>query len=288
MLSVASAFSRKIRTGPRLFALFGAVLCVLASPSAQRPAADFEALPFAPRRYVAYRAPSALTLDGKLDEPAWTAAAWSELFVDIEGDSRPRPRFRTRMKMLWDDEFFYVAADMEEPDLWGTLTARDSVIFHDNDFEVFVDPDGDTHAYYELEVNALGTAWDLMLLKPYRDGGRAIDAWDIAGLKVRHRSARHDQSSGRSRRRLERGNRDALADAARGRGQQQAAAAGRSLARQLLARRVADRCHRRPLRETAEAGLEGSAAREQLGLEPARRHQHAHARTLGFRSVFWR
>ena len=175
---------RTIRTGPGQLALFGALLCMLASPSAQRPAADFEALPFAPRRYVAYRAPSALTLDGKLNEPAWTAAAWSELFVDIEGDSRPQPGFRTRMKMLWDDEFFYVAADMEEPDLWGTLTARDSVIFHDNDFEVFIDPDGDTHAYYELEVNALGTPWDLMLIKPYRDGGRAIDAWDIAGLKA--------------------------------------------------------------------------------------------------------
>ena len=62
------------RTGQ--LALFGALLCMLASPSAQRPAADFEAS-FAPRRYVAYRAPSALTLDGKLNEPAWTAAAWS-------------------------------------------------------------------------------------------------------------------------------------------------------------------------------------------------------------------
>jgi hypothetical protein len=58
------------------------------------------------------------------------------------------------------------------------------VIFRDNDFEVFIDPDGDTHAYYELEVNALGTAWDLLLIKPYRDGGPAINAWDIAGLKV--------------------------------------------------------------------------------------------------------
>ena len=104
--------------------------------------------------------------------------------MDIEGDRRPRPRFATRAKMLWDDEYFYVAAEMEEPDLWGTLTVRDSVIFHDNDFEIFIDPDGDTHAYYELEVNALKTAWDLMLLKPYRDGGRAIDAWDIAGLQV--------------------------------------------------------------------------------------------------------
>jgi hypothetical protein len=86
--------------------------------------------------------------------------------------------------MLWDDEAFYVAAEMEEPDVWGTLTARDSVIFHDNDFEVFIDPDGDTHEYYELEVNALNTVWDLMLVRPYRDGGPPIDAWDIAGLRT--------------------------------------------------------------------------------------------------------
>ena len=87
--------------------------------------------------------------------------------------------------MLWDDDDFYVAAEMQEPDVWATLTERDSVIFRDNDFELFVDPDGDTHAYYELEINALGTVWDLMLLKPYRDGGPAIHAWDIAGLRAR-------------------------------------------------------------------------------------------------------
>ena len=173
---------------PRLIslALIKILLCAsgLSPASAQRPAPDFEAMPFAPRQYVSYRASSPISVDGKLNEPAWAAAAWSEPFVDIEGDSRPHPRFRTRAKMLWDDEYFYVAAEMEEPDLWGTLTERDSVIFHDNDFEVFIDPDGDTHAYYELEVNALGTPWDLMLIKPYRDGGPAIHGWDIAGLRV--------------------------------------------------------------------------------------------------------
>ena len=85
--------------------------------------------------------------------------------------------------MLWDDDYFYIGAEMEEPDVWATLTERDSVIFRDNDFEVFIDPDGDTHAYYELEVNALNTLWDLMLIKPYRDGGPAINGWDIAGLQ---------------------------------------------------------------------------------------------------------
>jgi hypothetical protein len=161
--------------------LFGST--VIALP-AQRQSADLEALPFAPRHYVCYRAQSAPNVDGKLDEPVWRAAPWSDAFIDIEGDRRPRPPYRTRVKMLWDDEYFYVAADMEEPDVWATLTRRDSVIFHDNDFEVFIDPDGDSHAYYELEVNAFGTPWDLMLIKPYRDGGPAINGWDITGLQV--------------------------------------------------------------------------------------------------------
>jgi cellulose/xylan binding protein with CBM9 domain len=149
----------------------------------EKPAPNFEALPFAPRQAVCYRTETPLVVDGKLDEPAWRATPPSDPFVDIEGGER-RPRFRTTVKMLWDDEYFYFAAELEEPDVWATLTTRDSVIFRDNDFEVFIDPDGDTHAYYELEVNALATAWDLMLLHPYRDGGPAIDAWDIAGLRV--------------------------------------------------------------------------------------------------------
>jgi hypothetical protein len=167
-------------------ALFAGVLLVPAAGllRAQRLSADLEVMPFAPRRYVCYRAPSRLKVDGRLDEPGWASSAWSDAFVDIEGDRRPRPRFRTRVKMLWDDEYFYVAAEMEEPDVWATLTERDSVMFHDNDFEIFLDPDGDTHAYYELEVNALGTPWDLMLIKPYRDGGPALSAWDIAGLQI--------------------------------------------------------------------------------------------------------
>jgi hypothetical protein len=167
----------------RLYLIGIVVLPLLAGAQDKtRSAADLEKLPFAPRRMVCYRATAQIHVDGKLDEPSWRAAAWSESFIDIEGDRRPR--FDTRVKMLWDDTFLYVAAELEEPDVWATLTKRDSVIFQDNDFELFIDPDGDTHGYYELEVNALGTEWDLMLFQPYRDGGPAVHAWDIAGLQV--------------------------------------------------------------------------------------------------------
>ncbi len=137
-----------------------------------------------PKEYICRRASGTIKIDGKLDEPAWRKAAATDAFVDIEGDLKPLPRFVTRAKMLWDDQYFYIAAEMEEPHVWGTLTQRDSVIFHDNDFEVFIDPNGDRDEYYEFEINALNTGWDLFLPKPYRDGGTAQNSWDIVGLKT--------------------------------------------------------------------------------------------------------
>jgi hypothetical protein len=139
----------------------------------------------APHGYVCYRAAGPLTLDGQLDDAAWQAVPWSEPFVDIEGDRQPAPRYRTRVKMLWDDRCLYLAAELEEPHLQASFTQHDSYIFHqDNDFEVFLDPDGDSHLYAELEMNALNTTWDLLLTRPYKDGGKALDAWEIAGLRT--------------------------------------------------------------------------------------------------------
>lgn len=153
--------------------------------------ADTAQSPLPPAQpFRGYRCPRArvgvggLTIDGDLDKPAWSAAPWTDDFVDIEGHLKPLPRLRTRAKMLWDDQCFYIAATMVEPHLWATLTQRDSVIFHDNDFEVFLNPTCDTLNYYELEINALNTVWDLFLAKPYRAGGQADNGWDIAGLRT--------------------------------------------------------------------------------------------------------
>ena len=124
------------------------------------------------------------SIDGKLDDAVWRKAKWTSDFVDIEGASRPTPRFRTRVKMLWDRQYLYIAAELEEPDVKATLTEHDSVIFHDNDFEVFLKPLPKTPSYYEFEMNALNTGWDLYLAKPYKLGGAADNSWDIAHLRT--------------------------------------------------------------------------------------------------------
>ena len=100
-----------------------------------------------PRGYVCYRATSPIAVDGRLDDGAWRDAPWTGDFVDIEGDRKPRPTFRTRAKMLWDDTYFYIGAELVEPHLWATITRHDAVIFHENDFEFFIDPNGDNHEY---------------------------------------------------------------------------------------------------------------------------------------------
>src|SRR5690349_6845046 len=79
-----------------LSAKSSALLCAIAGTAVgvaavRTPSVEQEAVPFAPRSYVCYRAPSQLNIDGKLDEAVWASAAWSDAFVDIEGDRRPRP-----------------------------------------------------------------------------------------------------------------------------------------------------------------------------------------------------
>jgi hypothetical protein len=136
-----------------------------------------------PRVYVCPRAKRPIAIDGRIDDEPWTGAPWTDDFTDIEGAAKPAPRFRTRARMLWDDRYFYVAADMTEPHVVATLTEKNSVIYNDNDFEIFIDPDGDNHNYYEFEVNALNTIWELTLPRPYKDGGDPKLGTKIAGLK---------------------------------------------------------------------------------------------------------
>ena len=136
-----------------------------------------------PRQYIACQTTGAISIDGHLDEAAWKAVPWSDYFTDIEGDAKPAPPFNTRFKLLWDSQYVYIAAEIDEPDIRATLRKHDDIIYHDNDFEIFIDPDGDTHNYFEVEVNPYNAIFDLFLSRPYRSGGVALVNWDVQDLR---------------------------------------------------------------------------------------------------------
>lgn len=137
-----------------------------------------------PRSYVCYRTDGKLKIDGKLDEVSWQKAKPTAPFVDISGEGFPTPKYETTAKMLWDDEYLYIGAMLQEDDIKARLTQRDTIIYYDNDFEVFIDPDWDGHNYFEIETNARGVIFDLMLDRPYRSGGNFMVQWDCPGLKL--------------------------------------------------------------------------------------------------------
>ena len=85
--------------------------------------------------------------------------------------------------MLWDEKNLYVFARLFEEHIWADIKIRDEVIYFNNDFEVFINPNDHVFSYGEIEINALGTEWDLFLDKPYRLGGNADSSWNIQGLK---------------------------------------------------------------------------------------------------------
>jgi len=158
-------------------------LFAMAPAFAQSIMEKYEKYLVEPRTYVAYRTEGALNIDGKLDESSWQKAKSTEAFEDISGKGFAAPKYETTAKMLWDDDYLYVGAILEEPNITAKLTQRDTIIYYDNDFEVFIDPDSDGHNYFEIEVNANNVLFDLMLDKPYRVGGDFFLQWDCPGIK---------------------------------------------------------------------------------------------------------
>ncbi|HOB04102.1 MAG TPA: carbohydrate-binding family 9-like protein [Propionibacteriaceae bacterium] len=121
-------------------------------------------------RYTAYRVDAPLTIDGNLDEAAWQQAPRSPRFVDLV--SGARAVHDTRAAVLWDDDYLHVGYWVEEPVVAAQLTERDSLVYTENDVELFV---AGQDAYYELQLNALGTVYEALFIwdDGYEAGGYA-------------------------------------------------------------------------------------------------------------------
>jgi hypothetical protein len=132
--------------------------------------------------YTCYRTRTPIVVDGRLEEDAWARAQRSPRFVDMV-TGHPG-FFDTRAAALWDDENFYVAFEIEEPFVEAHLAERDSLVFLENDVEVFIDG-GD--CYYEFEINALGTVYEVFFI--WQDAYKRGSRFDVAGFDLLDRKA---------------------------------------------------------------------------------------------------
>lgn len=116
-------------------------------------------------------AKSAPVIDGKIDEEVWKSAQLIDKFALpwLQEKSRPS-RTATRARLLWDREFLYFAANLEDSDLFADITEHDGKTWDNDVFELFFKPSADKQAYYEFQVNAAGTTFDMFI--PTKDQGK--------------------------------------------------------------------------------------------------------------------
>jgi hypothetical protein len=127
--------------------------------------------------YQAKKIDAAIIIDGDVGKEVWKNASWSKRFVDmVTGEAG---MYNTQTAILWNDTHLYIAFLAEEPFVEAQLTERDSIIFLENDLELFIDG-GD--CYYELEINALNTLYEVFFIwkDAYKKGGKFdIPAFDV-------------------------------------------------------------------------------------------------------------
>jgi len=132
--------------------------------------------------YTAQKISTPITIDGDIRKEVSQNAQWSKRFVDMV--TAAPGMYNTQSAILWNDTHLYIAFFAEEPFVEAKLTERDSIIFLENDLELFIDG-GD--CYYELEVNAANTIYEVFFI--WKDAYTKGSKFDIPIFDVHHQQA---------------------------------------------------------------------------------------------------
>lgn len=143
--------------------------------------AMFRSMPRVPVARAVYTS-EPIQIDGVLNEAAWQrATVISNFYIPETYATVVSP---TAARVLWDENFLYVAFDASDQDVWGYLKNHDDGTCREDVLEVFVQPDVEQGCYYNFEINALGTCLDGWIPRG-KTGliGRGV-LWDCPGVKT--------------------------------------------------------------------------------------------------------
>ena len=91
---------------------FLAVFAVVAVVFAKVPSAESSP------SYYCYMANKPIRIDGRLNERAWKDVPWVECRGLVDGSA---PKYSTKAKLLWDEQYLYVGFNVEEPNVWAEV-----------------------------------------------------------------------------------------------------------------------------------------------------------------------
>lgn len=153
---------------PRVcFAALSLALALPPLPAADPAAPDPASLP-APNRVVVPRLAGPVSVDGELNEAAWTQAARLSPFRRNDGSGPEREQ--TVLRIWYDDTALFLGWTCTDADVHATLTARDGNLWDEEVVEFFAAPQ-ELPRYFEFQWNPVGGVFDAIVTNDLDDRG---------------------------------------------------------------------------------------------------------------------
>ena len=111
--------------------------------------------------YVCKSAEGEIVIDGMLNEKAWQDIEALTQFQAWDGTRKANQD--TGVKFLRDTDNLFIGFVAYDKDIWATKSKRDDALCEDEVVEFFIDAEGDSNSYIELEINALNAIFDLYI-----------------------------------------------------------------------------------------------------------------------------
>lgn len=145
------------------------------------------ALPSSPPRASAttasaVRAPRAPVLDGRDDDPAWKEAQVIDQFLEYEPSEGADPRFKTEVRVMYDEKYLYVLGRMYDPapDSIVSLLSRRDVRTASEQLKLVIDSYHDRRTAYQFITNPAGVKRDFYVSNDNNEDPSWDGVWDVA------------------------------------------------------------------------------------------------------------
>jgi len=131
--------------------------------------------------YRMIKTPDPMTIDAVMSEPSWKSAPSIPLYTPVTHD---QPVSHTDARMVWSDTHLYVFFDAADQDVRATFTEHDSPLWRQDVVEIFIKPDPEDPAYYEINISPLGVVYDARIALRGTHPYTVWSQWHAEGIEV--------------------------------------------------------------------------------------------------------
>jgi hypothetical protein len=128
----------------------------------------------------ATRTATAPVIDGRPDDPAWARAQVIDQFLEYEPNTGAEPRFRTELRVLFDDRYLYILGRMYDPapDSIISLLSRRDVRTESEQLKLVIDSYHDRRTAYQFILNPAGVKRDFYVYNDNVEDPTWDAVWD--------------------------------------------------------------------------------------------------------------